>query len=53
MAKSKDNTAWAFTGAFVLLGMGFGFLFGQLVAGIFIGVGLGILISVIAQLRRG
>ncbi|MFT4260846.1 MAG: hypothetical protein ACMXX9_00245 [Candidatus Woesearchaeota archaeon] len=42
MAKKKrDDSAALFIPAGVLLGMGFGFLFDNLVAGLFIGLGIG------------
>jgi hypothetical protein len=45
--KKKDNAAGLFVPAGVLTGMGFGFLFDQLVAGLFIGLGVGFLIFAI------
>lgn len=52
----KDDSEALFIPAGVLLGMGFGFLYGNLVAGLFIGLGLGFvlfaLLSTIKSFRK-
>lgn len=54
MAKEKSDEPEAlFIPAGVLTGMGFGFLYGNLVAGLFIGLGIGFVIfAIIAVLTR-
>ncbi len=52
MAKKKkdsEDNAGLFVAAGVLLGIGAGFLFDQLVAGLFIGLGLGLLAMAIIK----
>lgn len=51
MAKNneKDNPGALFIPAGALTGMGFGFLFDNLVAGLFIGLGIGFLLFAISQ----
>ncbi len=51
--KNKDSEPEAlFIPAGVLTGMGFGFLFNELVAGLFIGLGMGFLIFAIGSYLR-
>ena len=51
--KKKDDEPEAlFIPAGVLTGMGFGFLYGNLVAGLFIGLGLGFVIFAIISWSR-
>jgi len=48
--KREDDRGALFIPAGVLLGLGFGFLYGKLVEVLFIGLGLGFLIFAIVQL---
>jgi hypothetical protein len=50
--KKKEDSAGIFVPAGLLLGMGFGFLYGQLVAGLFIGLGLGFLVMAVVKVRE-
>lgn len=53
MADNKVNSkAGLFIPAGLFLGMGFGFLFSQIVAGIFLGLGLGFLLFGIFSIGR-
>jgi hypothetical protein len=46
------TAAWSFTGAFTLIGLGFGFLYGQILPGLFLGIGIGLLVSMILRYRH-
>lgn len=48
-SKSFDSASALFVPGFLLAGMGFGFLFDQLVAGLFIGLGLGLVALALAN----
>lgn len=50
--KEKDTGEGLFISAGVLTGMGFGFLYQNLVAGLFIGLGLGFLIFAILSVLK-
>jgi hypothetical protein len=51
--KKEENEPEAlFIPAGVLTGMGFGFLYGQLVAGLFIGLGMGFMIFALIKVLR-
>jgi hypothetical protein len=50
--EKKDEPEALFIPAGVLTGMGFGFLFGNLVAGIFLGLGFGFFIFAIISLMK-
>ncbi len=50
--KKEDNPRALFIPAGVLLGMGFGFLYNQLVSGLFIGLGLGFLFFAISEVMN-
>lgn len=50
--KKKENPGGLFVAAGVLMGMGFGFLYGNLPAGLFIGLGCGFIVfGIITYLR--
>ena len=50
MAKAKkEDSSGIFVGAGVLLGMGVGFVIDQLVGGLFIGLGLGLLVMALVK----
>lgn len=48
MAKRKDNPGGLFIPGCLLMGMGIGFLFGNLPAGLFIGLGVGFILFAIS-----
>ncbi|MCD4666945.1 hypothetical protein K8R47_04015 [archaeon] len=50
--KKKDDIAGLFIPAGIFVGMGFGFLFNNLVAGLFIGLGAGFILMALAKLRK-
>jgi len=43
-AKSK-KTDWSFTGAFTVLGLGIGFFANEIVGGLLVGLGIGLLLT--------
>ncbi len=47
--KEEDDRSGLFVPAGILMGMGFGFAFGNLVAGLFIGLGAGFLAMALVQ----
>lgn len=50
--KEKDKVAGMLTGGCLLLGMGIGFFFGKLLAGLFIGLGVGVLAGAAYRVRN-
>ncbi len=48
--KKKDEKEGLFIPAGIFLGMGFGFLYNQLVAGLFIGLGVGFVLFAITSI---
>ena len=50
--KKKEEFGALFIPAGIFLGMGFGFLFGDLVAGLFIGMGIGFLLFAITKILK-
>jgi len=50
MKKKKEDYAGLFIPGGLLVGMGFGFLFNQLVAGLFIGLGAGFVVMALIKL---
>ncbi len=50
--KIEDDSEALFIPAGVLTGMGFGFLYGNLVAGLFIGLGFGFIVFAILSVVR-
>ncbi len=50
--KEKDKVAGMLTGGCLLLGMGIGFFFGKLLAGLFIGLGVGVLAGAAYRARN-
>ena len=50
--KEKDSGEGLFIPAGVLMGMGFGFLYDNLVAGLFIGLGFGFLVFAILSVLK-
>ena len=51
--KKLDDRTGLFIPAGLFIGMGFGFLYGQLVAGVFLGLGAGFLVMAMAKLWDG
>lgn len=50
--EEKEDHSGLFIPAGIFVGMGFGFLFNQLVAGLFIGMGFGFLLMALFRLFR-
>ena len=50
--KQNEKVAGLLTGGCLLLGMGVGFFIGKLVAGLFIGLGVGLLASAAYRVRN-
>lgn len=50
--KDKKNPSGLFIPAGIFIGMGFGFLFGDLVAGLFIGMGGGFIGTAVMQYKK-
>lgn len=48
----KMDTSGYFIPAFLFIGMGFGFLFDQLVPGIMLGLGVGFLFALISRYKK-
>lgn len=51
-SKEKDKVAGMITGGCLLLGMGVGFFIGKLLAGLFIGLGIGVLAGAAYRVRN-
>jgi hypothetical protein len=47
--KQKEDRSGLFIPAGIFLGLGFGFLYNNLVAGLFIGLGAGFVLTAVAQ----